>query len=348
MSDQPERMIDPAPKQDDRLDLAMRPVSLSDVIGQDQIKENLSILLTAAKQRNDPLDHVLFYGPPGLGKTTLAHVLAHEMGVSIKITAGPAIERAGDLAAILTNLRGGDILFIDEIHRLGKIVEEVLYPAMEDFSLDIIIGKGPSARSVRLRLPRFTVIGATTRLALISSPLRARFGAVYRLDYYDQQALEQIVKRGAELLTFEADEGGIHEIALRARGTPRVALRLLRRVRDYSQVRSTGRLTKKAAVEALDLLVIDELGLDDVDRRVLRTIIEKYNGGPVGLSTIAASISEEPDTIMDVVEPYLLQLGFLGRTPQGRVATRLAYDHLGLTWKGDIDQMSLFNSQPTS
>ncbi len=348
MSDQPERMIDPAPKQDDRLDLAMRPVSLSDVIGQDQIKENLSILLTAAKQRNDPLDHVLFYGPPGLGKTTLAHVLAHEMGVSIKITAGPAIERAGDLAAILTNLRGGDILFIDEIHRLGKIVEEVLYPAMEDFSLDIIIGKGPSARSVRLRLPRFTVIGATTRLALISSPLRARFGAVYRLDYYDHQALEQIVKRGAELLIFEADEGGIHEIALRARGTPRVALRLLRRVRDYSQVRSTGRLTKKAAIEALNLLVIDELGLDDVDRRVLRTIIEKYDGGPVGLSTIAASISEEPDTIMDVVEPYLLQLGFLGRTPQGRVATRLAYDHLGLTWKGDIDQMSLFSSQPTS
>jgi Holliday junction DNA helicase RuvB len=348
MSDSSERMIDPAPKQDDRLDLAMRPVSLSDVIGQNQIKENLSILLTAAKQRNDPLDHVLFYGPPGLGKTTFAHVLAHEMGVSIKITAGPAIERAGDLAAILTNLRGGDILFIDEIHRLGKIVEEVLYPAMEDFSLDIIIGKGPSARSVRLRLPRFTVIGATTRLALISSPLRARFGAVYRLDYYDQHALEQIVKRGAELLTFEADEGGIHEIALRARGTPRVALRLLRRVRDYSQVRSTGRLTKKAAIEALDLLVIDELGLDDVDRRVLRTIIEKYDGGPVGLSTIAASISEEPDTIMDVVEPYLLQLGFLGRTPQGRVATRLAYDHLGLTWKGDIDQMSLFNSQPTS
>jgi Holliday junction DNA helicase RuvB len=348
MSDPPERMIDPAPKQDDRLDLAMRPVSLSDVIGQNQIKENLSILLTAAKQRNDPLDHVLFYGPPGLGKTTFAHVLAHEMGVSIKITAGPAIERAGDLAAILTNLRGGDILFIDEIHRLGKIVEEVLYPAMEDFSLDIIIGKGPSARSVRLRLPRFTVIGATTRLALISSPLRARFGAVYRLDYYDQHALEQIVKRGAELLTFEADEVGIHEIALRARGTPRVALRLLRRVRDYSQVRSTGRLTKKAAIEALDLLVIDELGLDDVDRRVLRTIIEKYDGGPVGLSTIAASISEEPDTIMDVVEPYLLQLGFLGRTPQGRVATRLAYDHLGLAWKGDIDQMSLFNSQPTS
>jgi Holliday junction DNA helicase RuvB len=348
MSDQTERMVDPAPRQDDRLDLAMRPVSLNDVIGQEHVKENLAILIAAAKQRTDPLDHVLFYGPPGLGKTTFAHVLAHEMGVSIKITAGPAIERAGDLAAILTNLRGGDILFIDEIHRLGKIVEEVLYPAMEDYSLDIIIGKGPSARSVRLRLPRFTVIGATTRLALISSPLRARFGAVYRLDYYDQQALERIVKRGAELLIFQAEDSGIHEIALRARGTPRVALRLLRRVRDYAQVRGSGKLTKQAAMEALDLLVIDSLGLDEVDRRVLRTIIEKYDGGPVGLSTIAASISEEPDTIMDVVEPYLLQLGFLGRTPQGRVATRLAYEHLGFTWKGDIDQMSLFDVPQTT
>ena len=337
-------MVDPSPKQDDRLDLALRPSSLAELIGQDQIKENLAILIAAARQRNDPLDHVLFYGPPGLGKTTLAHVLAHEMGVSIKITAGPAIERAGDLAAILTNLRGGDILFIDEIHRLGKVVEEVLYPAMEDYSLDIIIGKGPSARSVRLRLPRFTVIGATTRLALISSPLRARFGAVYRLDYYDQQALEQIVKRGARLLEFEAEDDGVREIALRARGTPRVALRLLRRVRDYAQVRGTGKLTHQAAVEALDLLVIDELGLDDVDRRVLETIIKKYDGGPVGLSTIAASVSEEPDTIMDVVEPYLLQLGFLGRTPQGRIATRLAYDHLGYSWKGDAGQISLFES----
>ena len=252
MEEKDERMVDPSPRQDDRLDTALRPSSLAEVIGQEQIKENLAILIAAARQRNDPLDHVLFYGPPGLGKTTLAHVLAHEMGVSIKITAGPAIERAGDLAAILTNLRKGDILFIDEIHRLGKIVEEVLYPAMEDYSLDIIIGKGPSARSVRLRLPRFTVIGATTRLALISSPLRARFGAVYRLDYYDQQALEQIVRRGSELLSFEADEGGIHEIALRARGTPRVALRLLRRVSDYAQVRGSGVLTRETAVEALN------------------------------------------------------------------------------------------------
>jgi|WetSurMetagenome_2_1015567.scaffolds.fasta_scaffold32805_2 holliday junction DNA helicase RuvB len=348
MEEKDERMVDPSPRQDDRLDTALRPSSLAEVIGQEQIKENLAILIAAARQRNDPLDHVLFYGPPGLGKTTLAHVLAHEMGVSIKITAGPAIERAGDLAAILTNLRKGDILFIDEIHRLGKIVEEVLYPAMEDYSLDIIIGKGPSARSVRLRLPRFTVIGATTRLALISSPLRARFGAVYRLDYYDQQALEQIVRRGSELLSFEADEGGIHEVALRARGTPRVALRLLRRVRDYAQVRGSGVLTRETAVEALKLLVIDNLGLDDVDRRVLLTIITKYDGGPVGLSTIAASVSEEPDTIMDVVEPYLLQLGFLGRTPQGRIATRLAYDHLGYAWKGDSSQMPLFNPAPGS
>ncbi len=348
MSNDPKRMIDPEPKPDDRLDQTMRPCQLAEVIGQNQIIENLSILIAAAKQRNDPLDHVLFYGPPGLGKTTLAHVLAHEMGVGIKITAGPAIERAGDLAAILTNLRGGDILFIDEIHRLGKTVEEVLYPAMEDFALDIVIGKGPSARSVRLRLPRFTVIGATTRLALISSPLRARFGAVYRLDYYDEAALEKIVNRAAQILAISVDKEGASEIAKRARGTPRVALRLMRRVRDYAQVRAEGKLTRKVALEALELLDVDELGLDDVDRRVLLTIIQKYEGGPVGLSTIAASISEEPDTIMDVVEPYLLQLGFLGRTPQGRVATRLAYDHLGLVMKEDSAQPGLFNSTSTS
>jgi Holliday junction DNA helicase RuvB len=348
MSNDPKRMIDPEPKPDDRLDQTMRPGQLAEVIGQNQIIENLSILIAAAKQRNDPLDHVLFYGPPGLGKTTLAHVLAHEMGVGIKITAGPAIERAGDLAAILTNLRGGDILFIDEIHRLGKTVEEVLYPAMEDFALDIVIGKGPSARSVRLRLPRFTVIGATTRLALISSPLRARFGAVYRLDYYDEAALEKIVNRAAQILAISVDKEGASEIAKRARGTPRVALRLMRRVRDYAQVRAEGKLTRKVALEALELLDVDELGLDDVDRRVLLTIIQKYEGGPVGLSTIAASISEEPDTIMDVVEPYLLQLGFLGRTPQGRVATKLAYDHLGLVMKNDSAQPGLFNSTPTS
>lgn len=341
------RMIDPDQKPDDRLDLAMRPGQLSEIIGQDQVIENLTILIAAAKQRKDPLDHVLFYGPPGLGKTTLAHVLANEMGVGIKITAGPAIERAGDLAAILTNLHGGDILFIDEIHRLGKTVEEVLYPAMEDFALDIVIGKGPSARSVRLRLPRFTVIGATTRLALISSPLRARFGVVYRLDYYEDAALEKIIERAARILNISLEKEGASEIAKRARGTPRVALRLMRRVRDYAQVRAEGKLTRNVALEALELLDVDELGLDDVDRRVLFTIIEKYEGGPVGLSTIAASISEEPDTIMDVVEPYLLQLGFLGRTPQGRVATKLAYEHLGLPVKRDSNQPGLFESSPT-
>jgi Holliday junction DNA helicase RuvB len=303
---------------------------LSDLIGQDRVKENLAILIEAARQRKEPLDHVLFYGPPGLGKTTLAHILANEMKVSIKITAGPAIERPGDLAAILTNLRAGDVLFIDEVHRLGRAIEEVLYPAMEDFALDIVIGKGPSARSIRLKLPRFSVIGATTRLALVTAPLRARFGAVYRLDYYDFPAMQSIVQRAAGVLGVEAQGEGVDEIARRGRGTPRVALRLLRRVRDFAEVRAQGVITRPVAQEALDLMDVDPLGLDDMDRRVLRTVIEKYRGGPVGLGTIAASISEEPDTIMDVVEPYLLQLGFLDRTPQGRTATRLAYEHLGL------------------
>jgi len=343
MTSSTDRIITPENHADDRVDQALRPHRLAEIIGQDQVRENLSILIAAARQRSEPLDHVLFYGPPGLGKTTLAHVLANEMEVNIKITAGPAVERAGDLAAILTNLRAGDILFIDEIHRLGRVVEEVLYPAMEDYALDIVIGKGPAARSIRLKLPRFTVIGATTRLALISSPLRARFGVVYRLDYYDLSAMSSIVGRAARLLQVTADEGGIEEVALRARGTPRVALRLLRRVRDYTQVRSDGKINRLVAKEALDLLDVDARGLDDVDRRVLRTIIEKYNGGPVGLSTIGASISEEPDTIMDVVEPYLLQLGFLNRTPQGRVATRLAYEHLGLPYNEDLSQQpSLF------
>ena len=330
-----DRLLDPELRPDDRLDTALRPQRLADVIGQDQVKENLAILIAAARQRKEALDHVLFYGPPGLGKTTLAHVVSNEMGVSIKVTAGPAIERAGDLAAILTNLRAGDVLFIDEVHRLGKAVEEVLYPAMEDYALDIVIGKGPSARSIRLKLPRFTVIGATTRLALMTAPLRARFGAVYRLDYYDLAAMQAIVRRAAAKLNVEADEGGVEEIARRARGTPRVALRLLRRVRDYAQVRADGVITRPVAHEALDLLQVDPLGLDDVDRRVLKTIIEKYNGGPVGLNTIAAAISEEPETIMDVVEPYLLQLGFLDRTPQGRVATKAAYEHLGFEWRED-------------
>ncbi len=335
------RPVDPQAKPDDRVDHALRPQKLADLIGQDQVKENLAILLAAAKGRGESLDHVLFYGPPGLGKTTLAHVLANEMDVNIKITSGPAIERAGDLAAILTNLRAGDILFIDEIHRLGRAVEEVLYPAMEDFALDIIIGKGPSARSIRLKLPRFSVIGATTRLALVTAPLRARFGAVYRLDYYDLPAMESIVRRATGMLKVTADEDGISEVARRARGTPRIALRLLRRSRDYAQVRGTGRITREIAAAALDLMQVDPLGLDDVDRRVLKAIIEKYNGGPVGLNTIAAAISEESDTIMDVVEPYLLQLGFIDRTPQGRVATRSAYAHLGAAYPENGEQPRL-------
>ena len=341
MDEAPTRLVNPEPQPDDRLDYALRPRMLNDMIGQERVKENLAILIAAARQRNDPLDHVLFYGPPGLGKTTLAHILANEMGVNVKITSGPAIERAGDLAAILTNLRAGDILFIDEVHRLGHVVEEVLYPAMEDFALDIIIGKGPAARSIRLKLPRFTIIGATTRLALVTAPLRARFGAVYRLEYYELPAMQQIVQRASKFLAVTTHPEGVDEIARRGRGTPRVALRLLRRVRDFAQVRADGVITRLIAQQALDLLNVDPLGLDDIDRRVLLTIIDKYRGGPVGLSTIAASISEEPDTIMDVVEPYLLQLGFLERTAQGRVATRLAYEHLKIEPPLD-DQPRLF------
>lgn len=329
----PERMVSPKNKAEETgLDVRLRPQGLDEYIGQERVKDNLRILIEAAKARGEPLDHVLIYGPPGLGKTTLAHVVAHEMGVSIRVTAGPAIERAGDLAAILTNLRQGDILFVDEVHRLSRAIEEVLYPAMEDYALDIVVGKGPGARSIRLKLPHFTLVGATTRLALMTAPLRSRFGAVYRLDFYDPEAMRAIVGRSARILGVAIDEGGVVEIARRARGTPRVANRLLKRVRDFAEVRAQGVITQPVAEEALSLLDVDGLGLDDIDRRVLRTIIEKYDGGPVGLETIGAALSEEPDTIMDVVEPYLLQLGFLDRTPRGRTATRRAYEHLGIAW----------------
>jgi len=318
------------------VDAALRPRTLGDIYGQDVLVENLRILVEAAQSRDEALDHILFYGPPGLGKTSLSHVMANEMGVNIRVTAGPVIERAGDLAAILTNMRKGDILFIDEVHRLGRAVEEVLYPAMEDFALDIVIGKGPSARNIRLKLPRFTVIGATTRLALMTAPLRARFGAVYRLDFYGEEAICHIIERAAAMLEVPIEPDGSVEIARRARGTPRVALRLLRRVRDYAQVRATGVISASVAQDALSLMAIDELGLDDIDRRVLHNIIDKFNGGPVGLETIAAAINEEADTIMDVYEPYLLQLGFLERTPRGRVATNRAYEHLG--YEDDRDE----------
>ena len=330
-----DRFVGGAQKTNERENIALRPKRLEDMIGQDRVRANLGILIEAAIARGEPIDHVLFYGPPGLGKTSMAYVIANEMRASIRITAGPAIERAGDLAAVLTHLKKGDILFIDEVHRLGKAVEEILYPAMEDFVLDIVIGKGPAAKTLRLNLPRFTVIGATTRLALLAAPLRDRFGARFRLDFYDQPAMEHIIRRAAKLLRVEIESEGAAEIAKRARGTPRVGLRLLRRVRDYAEARADGVITENVTQSALELLEIDHLGLDDIDRRILRTIIEKFSGGPVGLDTISAAISEDSATIMDVCEPYLIQLGFIDRTPRGRICTAHAYEHLGIDYPDD-------------
>ncbi len=345
--DKPERLVSGQPQGHERSrNPALRPRGLDEMIGQDSLRTKMSILVEAARLRREPLDHVLLYGPPGLGKTTLSHILAYEMEADLKITSGPAIERQGDLAAILTNLKRADVLFIDEIHRLRPVIEEILYPAMEDFQLDLVIGAGPAARTVRLPLPQFTVIGATTRLALLTEPLRARFGIVDRFHFYDQHALQQIVQRAGQELNIDIERGAAQEIARRARGTPRVALRMLRRLRDFAQVRAAGKIDMEAAHQGLRLLDIDFLGLDDMDRRLLDCIVHKFDGGPVGLETLSASISEDTDTVMDVVEPYLLQLGFLKRTPNGRVATQLAYQHIGAlpSGQGNVNQSSLFKA----
>ena len=328
------RLVGGGDREEDVWQYSLRPKYFNEYIGQREAKDNLNIYIQATKQRGEALDHVLLYGPPGLGKTTLAGIIANELGVNFRITSGPAIEKAGDLAAILTNLDEHDVLFIDEIHRLSRSVEEVLYSAMEDYALDIIIGKGPSARSVRIDLPKFTLIGATTRAGALAAPLRDRFGIVSRLEYYKQEELEFIVTRAADILNIGIEQAGASEIARRSRGTPRIANRLLKRVRDFAQVVGNGVITADIADEALKRLHVDKMGLDRIDRRVLKCIIENYDGGPVGIETIAAAVSEERDTIEDVYEPYLMQLGFLGRTPRGRVATKLAYDHLGISQTG--------------
>ncbi|MEK7189252.1 MAG: Holliday junction branch migration DNA helicase RuvB [Patescibacteria group bacterium] len=318
-------------EEDAVLDVTLRPKRLSEYIGQTRVKQNLEIFMAAAKKRKEPIEHVLLYGPPGLGKTTLAGVIANEMGVSIRVTSGPAMERAGDVAAILTNLQEGDILFIDEIHRLHKTVEEVLYPAMEDYSLDLIVGKGPSARVLKLDLPRFTLIGATTRISMLSSPLRDRFGATYPLSFYEEDEVSQIISRSASILGISVENRANTIIAQRSRRTPRIANRLLKRVRDYADVKADGIVTEPIAYDALDLLEVDALGLDMVDRKILSTIIEKFGGGPVGLGTLAAATSEEEATIEDIYEPFLMQLGFLERTPRGRMTTDRAHEHLGVS-----------------
>ena len=318
---------------EEKAELSLRPKTLQEYIGQDKVKENMKVYIEAAKKREEPLDHVLLYGPPGLGKTTLSNIIANEMNSNIRITSGPAIEKPGDLAALLTNLAPNDVLFIDEIHRLNRSVEEILYPALEDFSLDIIIGKGPSARSIRLDLPKFTLIGATTRAGSLSTPLRDRFGIINRLELYNVDDLETIVKRSANIMEINIEPEGAKEIASRSRGTPRIANRLLKRVRDYATILGNGNITKEIAKIALDRLEIDELGLDEIDRKMLKTIILKYSGGPVGIETLAATIGEETETIEDVYEPYLMQIGFLSRTPRGRMATKNAYEHLNIEFE---------------
>jgi len=339
-----DRLISPHYGDDDMQETSLRPRRLDEYIGQETVKGNLSIMLEAARKRDEALDHVLLYGPPGLGKTSLSLIIAAEMGANIKMTSGPAIEHAGDLASILTALEQGDLLFIDEIHRLSRVVEERLYSAMEDFALDLIIGKGPSARSVRLPLKPFTIVGATTRLGALAAPLRDRFGAIFRLQYYDESALQRIIQRSARILQAPMDAGGEEEIARRARGTPRIANRLLRRSCDYAQVRADGVITREVAQAALNALEVDERGLDPTDRTLLLAIIQKFDGGPVGVETLAASISEETETIEDVLEPYLLQLGFLARTPRGRIATRLAYEHLGLPYRQPPGALGLWDA----
>ncbi|MGN0604438.1 MAG: Holliday junction branch migration DNA helicase RuvB [Oscillospiraceae bacterium] len=332
-------MVSPKKTENDNEDfeVTLRPKTLSEYIGQDKIKENLSIFIEAAKKRSEPLDHVLLYGPPGLGKTTLSAIIAHEMGVNIRITSGPAIEKPGDLAALLTNLQENDVLFIDEIHRLSRSIEEVLYPALEDYALDIIIGKGPSARSLRIDLPKFTLIGATTRAGQLTSPLRDRFGVIMRLELYSVEQLSDIIMRSAVILGIACDKAGATELARRSRGTPRIANRFLKRVRDFAEVIGDGRITEDIAKIALDRLEVDSLGLDNMDKRMLNMIIKGYGGGPVGLETLASAIGEEAVTLEDVCEPYLMQLGFISRTPRGRCATALAYKHLGYEYKGNAD-----------